>query len=80
MNRLDQLHYLPVFLKPVPGRIIVFNPVFHSAWIENSAFLNQLKLKPLVTPYLNNSYFSELNKPISFSDDATNYEKTLLSL
>jgi hypothetical protein len=80
MNRLDQLHYLPVFLKPVVGRIIVFNPVFHSTWSENSEFLNQLKLKPLVTPYLNNSYFSELNKPISFSDDPGSYEKTLLSL
>jgi hypothetical protein len=79
MNRLDQLHYLPVFLKPVRGRIIVFNPVFHSAWSENSEFLNQLKLKPLVAPYLNNSYFRELNKPISFQDDAAAYEKTLLS-
>ena len=80
MNRLDQLHYLPVFLKPVRGRLILFNPVFHTAWSENSEFLNQLKLKPLVTPYLNNSYFSELNKPTSFQEDTDAYEKTLLSL
>lgn len=66
MNKLGTDHYLPVFLKKVDGRVLLFNPVFSKQWKRNESFLKRLKLKPLKTPYLNCFYFDELNIP---SDD-----------
>jgi hypothetical protein len=62
MNRLDPLHYLPVLLKPVAGRVVIFNPIFQKRLKENQEFLERLKLPNRPSPYLNNHYFDELEK------------------
>ncbi len=64
MNRLGQDHYLPVFIKPIKGRVLLFNPIFIKQWQRNEVFLRKLKLKPLKTPYLNCFYFDELKRPL----------------
>jgi hypothetical protein len=62
MNKLNPLHYLPVLLKPVPGRVVLFNPVHQESWKKNREFLERLKLTHEPSPYLNNHYFDELSK------------------
>lgn len=79
MNSLDQLHYLPVFLKPVQGRIVLFNPSLQDKWAVNRELLDRLKLKPLKTPYLNNIYFEELSKESAESSPKFSEEENLLS-
>jgi hypothetical protein len=79
MNLLNQVHYLPVFLKPVTGRIVLFNPAQQKKWSVNRELLDRLKLKPLKTPYLNNIYFEELNKESTESSSNFSEEENLLS-